>query len=58
MHGAEEIHLAAGLLLQPCYATAVMKQIQLQKVFVSTSAPVNTGELRAVMVQRLLAGLG
>lgn len=49
---------APGLLLQRCYTTAVMKKIQLQKLFVSASAPVSIRETRAAMVQRLPAGLG
>lgn len=49
---------APGLLLQHYYTTAVMKKIQLQKLFVSLSAPVSIRETRAAMVQRLLAGLG
>lgn len=49
---------APGLLLQHCYTTAVMKKIQLQKLFVSASAPASIGETQAAMVQRLLAGPG
>lgn len=40
-----------GPLLQHCYTTAVMKKIQLQKLFAGRSAPVHIGGMQSAMAR-------